>query len=67
MKQVMRFAGFRRNMPEWVVSTGYRRPGKSIAECISQSGVARSFDLPVAQSDAYSLNVIENRGKYCSE
>lgn len=34
------------------------------AECVSKSGVARSFDLPVAQPDAYSLNVVENRGKY---
>lgn len=44
----------------WIPEAGK----KYHAECISRSGVARSFDLPVAQSDAYSLNVIENRGKY---
>ena len=44
----------------WIPEAGK----KYYAECTSEAGVTRRFDLPVAHQDVVSLNVIENRGAY---
>uniref|UniRef100_UPI00101CCAB1 TonB-dependent receptor n=1 Tax=Parabacteroides goldsteinii TaxID=328812 RepID=UPI00101CCAB1 len=44
----------------WIPEAGK----KYYAECTSEAGVTRRFDLPVAHQDVVSLNVIENRGGY---
>ena len=42
----------------WIPEAGK----KYYAECISSAGVTRTFDLPVAQTETYSLRIVENRG-----
>lgn len=61
-KEVCRFQTEHAGMGSfnWMPEAGKRYH----AECVSQSGVARNFALPMAQPDVCSLSVVENCGKF---